>query len=185
MAFSLLETGCIKAHQNILVLYGDCIYEASVIRSLLQKGLQYPHGPTLAIDKEWLNLWKKRFDNPLSDCETLSLKDDMIIEIGQKPTTLDGIEGQYTGLFFIPQSCIPLFQETYKTLKITQEDSRKEKLFLTDVFQAWIHEKKPLFFHAIHGGWLECDQHSDLILYESLYKQNKLEEIYHINDLFR
>ncbi len=175
MAYSLLETGCVDPDKNVLVLYGDCVYEVRILYSLLKSA----HDIMLSIDQNWLSLWHLRFEDPLSDCETLRLEGDYIVDIGKKPNHLLEMDGQYTGLFFIAKDCIENFQRVYHDLKQRTEDPKK--LFLTDVFQHWIDQKNPLYAHRIQGGWLECDQHSDITLYETLFQQNKLKCFYHVD----
>ena len=47
----------------------------------------------------WLELWKKRFSDPLEDAETFKVdKDNFITEIGNKSSSYENIQGQFMGL---------------------------------------------------------------------------------------
>ena len=62
----------IKPSHDILIIYGDCVYETRVVQALLDADLDQ----AIAIDLHWKNYWDVRLDNPLNDAETLRLDDD-------------------------------------------------------------------------------------------------------------
>ena len=52
----------------------------------------------------------KRFDDPLSDAETFRLNSSSeIIEIGNKPSSIEEIEGQYMGLMSFSRKALKTF----------------------------------------------------------------------------
>ena len=85
-----------------IVAYSDIFYEPSAVASLMA------HSADLAVtyDPHWLELWTNRFGDPLLDAETFRLNGDgTLAEIGNKPESLDEIEGQYMGLLrFTPRA---------------------------------------------------------------------------------
>ena len=54
---------------------------------------------TISYDRNWKNLWKKRFSDPLVDAETFKIdRNKKILEIGKKTNKYIDIQGQYMGL---------------------------------------------------------------------------------------
>ena len=54
---------------------------------------------TILYDKNWKQLWEKRFENPLSDAETLKLDNkNKILEIGKK-LIVKKYRSQFMGIF--------------------------------------------------------------------------------------
>jgi len=50
-------------------------------------------------DSNWLDLWKKRFGDPLLDVKTFRLNPDQTLaEIGNKPVSVNKVQGPYMGL---------------------------------------------------------------------------------------
>lgn len=67
--------------EDLLITYGDIIYEEKILKSLMASTAPI----SVSIDQDWERLWKIRMDDPLSDAETLKLKNEVYIEeIGKK-----------------------------------------------------------------------------------------------------
>ena len=84
---------CAKKEMNedIIISYADIVYNQKVLDKLLESKADI----AVVIDRSWLQLWKKRMDNPLSDAETLKIGNKgQIIEIGKKANNYEDIEGQ-------------------------------------------------------------------------------------------
>ncbi len=60
---------------DIIVSYSDIIYEKKVLKSLIDS----KNDVSVIIDKNWKFLWSLRMENPLSDIETLKIKDGKTI----------------------------------------------------------------------------------------------------------
>lgn len=109
MVFSLL---CAKEwldNYNCIVSYSDIYYDSRIVKDLIA----CPNDIAVAYDPNWLAFWSKRFENPLNDAETFRIDEDgHIIEIGQRPKTIEEIQGQYMGLLKIKRSKLQsLFEE--------------------------------------------------------------------------
>ena len=85
-----------------IVSYADIFYDASVVRLLMNCTAPL----AVTYDSNWLAAWQERFGDPLLDAETFRLKpDDTLSEIGNKPRSIEEIDGQYMGLLrFTPVS---------------------------------------------------------------------------------
>ena len=96
MVCSLMCAGNqMKAEEDIIVSYGDIVYDETVFHSILSA----QDTMSVIVDDGWYEYWSERCENPLDDAETLMYDDDhYLTEIGQKTTELDKVQSQYIGL---------------------------------------------------------------------------------------
>lgn len=101
MVGSLLQAKEWLSKSSCIVTYSDIFYMSSAI-DILKKSKS---DIAITYDPDWLNLWKSRFSDPLSDAETFKLNSNgMLTEIGKKPQNINEVEGQYMGLLkFSPE----------------------------------------------------------------------------------
>ena len=99
-----------------------------------------------------------RFENPLSDAETLIINiDKSIKEIGKKTDNYKNIEGQYIGLFKLSSSML---------CKIFSNDKLNIKtLDFTSLFQNLILSGEKIFVEKVRDQWFEIDS-KDLFIAE-------------------
>ena len=114
-----------KSDEDLIISYGDIVYEESVLQSLIRSEGEI----CVAADVEWERLWRIRMSEPLSDAETFQMNEDgSIKELGKKPSSLAQIQAQYIGLLkiratwfqnsFMPMTrWIDTLYMTVKTLK--------------------------------------------------------------------
>ncbi len=94
MVSSLMCADKWLSRYTCIISYSDIVYSEQAVKSLLKsKG-----NVSISYDKNWFNLWKKRFNNPLDDAETFKIKNGVLLEIGNKTDKFENIEGQYMGL---------------------------------------------------------------------------------------
>ena len=102
-----------QAKGDVLISYGDIVYQQKNLQSVLTTDGDI----VVMVDDGWLDLWSARNEHPLNDAETLKYgKHGQIVELGKKPTSLDDINGQYTGLIKIPSQKIADFISFYDQL---------------------------------------------------------------------
>ena len=81
-----------------IVSYSDIFYDAEAIKILIKSDADI----AITYDPNWLSIWSKRFDDPLMDAETFLVNSfSNLVEIGNKPNTLKGVQGPYMGLLRI------------------------------------------------------------------------------------
>lgn len=151
---------CLREKQDLIVSYADIIYQDSII----QKLIHHKGELGVIIDKDWEDLWAKRFENPLSDAETLKISKNKIIEIGKKPHSLSEIQGQYIGLFKFSYQFLGDVLEFYSSMdrNILHDGKDFDNMYMTSFLQALIdkyHNAAPI---NIHRGWTEIDNLEDL-----------------------
>ena len=163
----------LNGESDVLIIYGDIIYEAEIVRTLLE--CQLPISTT--IDKSWQRLWQVRSGNPLSDAETLKLDDSMnILEIGKKPKALEEIEGQYMGLIKVSAQYAPQFVASYQKLDPNglYDGRNLRNMFMTSFLQYLIDSGQAVRAVIVSGGWLEFDTVEDLEVFNKLHEEGSL-----------
>jgi len=148
---------------DVIVSYGDIVYSKEVLMKLMKSSQDI----SVVVDKGWQTYWASRFDDPLDDAETLKIgQDGKIAEIGQVPSNLGEIEGQYIGLMKFSEKGLSKLKGVFKKAKSTGKLGTKqpEKAYMTDLLQAVIDEGHDVYPVFIDGGWVEVDTINDLNL---------------------
>jgi len=176
MVHSLLQAkNAFLSGEDIIISYGDIVYEPRVIRSLVSS-----RGDLIvAADLSWNNLWSKRFDDPLDDAETFIMDSERkLLEIGNRPKRYDQIEGQYRGLIKISKNYTKRFLDMCDMYKSDYSDTDLESLSMTEILMYLISQGEAVDVSTTKGGWLEFDNVTDLNLYTKLQEQGKLKELF-------
>lgn len=145
--------------ETCLVIYSDIFFESHLIRDMVEVDADL----AVAFDPNWLNLWSKRFENPLSDAESFRINEfGIVTEIGQKASTVEEIEGQYMGVLKIS----PYAWQEIKRVRNTVDAERRDLIDMTGILQAIILDGnvKPFGVPYI-GKWGELDDQVDLEAY--------------------
>ncbi|MDX2416359.1 MAG: phosphocholine cytidylyltransferase family protein [Xanthomonadales bacterium] len=144
-----------------IVSYSDIFYESSAVTTLINASADL----AITYDENWRSLWESRFGDPLSDAETFRLdtEDGTLLEIGNKPKTIDEIEGQYMGLLrFTPKGWD-------EVVKIRAALAREicDQMHMTGTLQKIIKEGRvPVTALPYRGNWGEVDSEKDLLAYD-------------------
>ena len=152
----------LSQEQEVLVAYADIIYSDSVLDSLLAATSHI----CVAVDLKWQDYWCKRFDDPLSDAETLRLDTSgRVLELGQKPKSLDDIQGQYIGLMKFSVEGVATLIKCYDqaVAEGTLGGKSVERAYMTDLLQHVIDSGYAIESVPIHGQWIEIDSKQDLV----------------------
>jgi choline kinase len=139
-----------------IVSYSDIVYEASAISSLVECDAAM----AITYDPNWLQLWEKRFGDPLLDAETFILNDDgSLAEIGNKPETVDEVMGQYMGLLkFDPSGWAEITR-----IRESLTDQIRDKDHMTGTLNRIINENQvPIFAIKYEQKWYDFDSQTDL-----------------------
>lgn len=174
-----LAMECYKKKEDLVVSYGDIIYQNNNLKKLLSCNEQI----AVMIDLNWKSLWSLRFKDPLIDAETLKLdKEGNIIELGKKTQSYKDIQGQYTGLIKLRGDIIKDLINYYKKLDRNKSYFNKKfnDMFMTDFLQILIDNGYKVKSVPVKSGWLEIDTISDLNLYKSLHERGNLIKFYRI-----
>lgn len=160
MVSSLACAGEWLRAQPCIVSYSDIFYSPAAVQSLMQ----CPAPLAVTYDPNWLELWTQRFGDPLLDAETFRLTSECTLaEIGNKPKSVEEVQGQYMGLLrFTPEGWAEF-------LKIRESLAREDRdsMHMTGTLQCVI-DGGNIEVTAIpyEGAWGEIDSERDLKVYE-------------------
>lgn len=138
----------------VIVSYSDIVYEADVVRRLRAA----PGHLAITYDVQWLDLWSRRFVDPLSDAETFQLDaEGRVAEIGSRTSTIDEIQGQYMGLLKLDGTALQWIEAV-----AGEEPNGGAKLDVTGLLRRLIARQHPVEAVQVKGGWCEVDSPQDL-----------------------
>lgn len=144
----------------VIVSYSDIFYDAPTVTALM--AAETPVAMTY--DPDWEALWSGRFDDPLDDAETFRLTPDgqHLAEIGNRPQSLEEIEGQYMGLLrFTPAGWAAV-----EAVRAGLDDAARDRLHMTGLLQHLIAKGASIAAVPCRGPWGEIDSVEDLAFYE-------------------
>ncbi|MDC1103765.1 phosphocholine cytidylyltransferase family protein [Nitrosopumilus sp.] len=171
---------------DVIVSYGDIIFEESVVQSLINS----TDDISVVIDSNWKSYWEQRFINPLDDAESLTLDNDgFITNIGQKVTDSDQICGQFMGLMKFRSDSIDVIKDFYKKSKKQSKSGTNilnsklsfENSYMTDFLQGLVNYGCRLKAVKTNNKWLELDTMNDYELYNKMDTENTLSKFFCIN----
>ena len=148
-----------------IISYSDIFYESKAIEMLKAELLgTSPAELAVLYDPDWLNLWNKRFADPLVDAETFRLSDGrQVIEIGQPPGSLEEVVGQFMGVWSVTPSAWRAMKDLLNGLPAALQDS----IDTTALLQRWIaSDLGAIQAVCYEGAWGEVDSAEDLTVYE-------------------
>lgn len=149
---------------RLLVSYSDIVWKWRHALKLLQAKAPI----AITYDLLWEELWRLRFDEPLSDAETFVEENGWLTQIGHKSDDMSLIQGQYMGLLSFDKEGWDILLESVNKLA--------EKVDKTDM-TAWLDFllslKIPVAALPVSGGWCECDNAGDIKNYESALASGK------------
>ena len=151
----------------VIVSYADIFYRHELVRDLAAAAGNL----VIAYDRAWRSLWSRRFTDPLADAETFQADaSGRLIEIGNKTSSIDEIEGQYMGLLkFTPRAW-----RDVETLLATLDVQTRDRLDMTGLLQRLLHRDVMIGTFGTDGQWGEIDNPADLALYERMVKDGEL-----------
>lgn len=167
--------------QDLLICYGDIVYEARVLATLLKVNAPV----TVVIDSQWRRYWELRLDDPLTDAETLKLgPGGRLLELGKKPRTYADIDGQYIGLIKIRADHVHALKQLYHAMDRSAIYDGKDfdNMYMTSFIQYQIDEGWDVRVAPTENGWLEVDSVTDLELYHRMAADGTLARFYNLQE---
>lgn len=158
---------------GFLVSYGDIVCQPSAFQNLMRSDEDI----AVAVDLNWKSYWEQRFEDALSDAESLKFNErGEITTIGQRVRDFSEIQAQYIGLLAFNAIGVKTIRSCVKEeLEANQrgasylcEGKDFRKMFMTDFLQGMICRGIRVHGAPIQGGWLEIDSNKDLDMAHSL-----------------
>lgn len=146
---------------DFVVSYGDIVYPPSVLQRLMEGGEDI----RVAVDLDWRSYWSRRFDNVLSDAETLAMDPDgYLTDIGGKPDSLQGIQGQYIGLMRFRAAGADTLRHLLAGLDRSASINGRPaaEAYMTDLLQSMIASGVRVAAAPFAAPWCEVDSPADL-----------------------
>lgn len=163
MVASLACAARVLREHPCVVSYSDIVYHPDSVRRLVQSEADV----SITYDLQWLSLWQTRFDDPLSDAETLRLRDGRIIEIGGRTQDVNEIEGQFMGLLKFS----PAGWAAVEEIRTGLSSEARDRLDCTSLLQRLIAAGVSIVGVPVEGRWCEADTGEDLEAYERKMSQ--------------
>lgn len=159
---------------DLLIVYGDIVFEPTVITTILDAGTCRP-GITLPVNTQWHSLWSARMTDIYADAESLVLDAaGKVLEIGQPAGVHTKVQAQFMGVVAIDASSVLPLVQHYRG-EITETGSaRAGRWDTTQFLTSWIDAGHEVQAVPVAGGWLEVDTVEDLQLYERLHEEGLL-----------
>ena len=145
--------------KDSIISYGDIFFSDKIIKMLIDD----PNDIVISYDANFLNLWSKRFEDPLEDLETFIMdNNEFLLEIGGKTNDISKIKGQYMGLLKITCSGWNIIDSILKKIDFNNLD-------MTQLLTILLQEKIQIKVIKNEEIWGEVDTKKDLALYEKEY----------------
>lgn len=144
-----------------IVSYSDIFYSPMAVQSLMTCAASL----AVTYDPNWLELWTQRFGDPLLDAETFRLTPEhTLAEIGNKPKSVDEVQGQYMGLLrFTPEGWAEVLR-----IRSGLTAEQCDKMHMTGTLQKVIDAGRVEIAAVPYDGeWGEVDSAEDLASYHS------------------
>jgi choline kinase len=167
--------------EDLLIAYGDIVYEPRVLRSLLDTDAPV----AICVDREWRRFWAARMDDPLADAETLKLAGgDRVVELGKKPKGYDEIQGQYMGLIKVRGDHVETFRNAWHALdrRAMYDGKDFDNMYMTSFLQHLIESGVEVRAAFTDNGWLEVDTVEDLERYDRMQREGTLATFIRLDD---
>lgn len=173
--------GLMTSSQDLLICYGDIVYESRVLDALLAGEAPL----TVMIDRQWLRFWRLRLEDPLTDAETLKLDPGgRLRELGKKPCDYSEIEGQYMGLIKVRADHVEGLKRVYASMDrdATYDGKNFDNMYMTSFIQYLVDHGWEVRVAETDNGWLEVDTLSDLQRYEAMAADGTLAPFYNLQE---
>lgn len=146
---------------EVLISYGDIVYSGAILDAILADESPIRVG----LDLDWLTYWEHRFSDPVSDAETLTVDENLIIqEIGNPATSAQDIEAQFMGLVGLSEKGSRIFREKLLDPFLLTDNGMKssKSAYLTDFLQSLMISGHDLKAIGVRDSWIEIDTLDDL-----------------------
>lgn len=160
---------------EFILSYGDIVCSPSVFRSVFASSAPI----SVVVDQRWESYWSQRFEDVLSDAESLRISTDgNLLEVGQKAKSISEIEAQYIGVVGFRREGIAharrLYEAEEQAYALGQfrcsQLRNLDRLYMTDFLQGLIRDGVAVKAVPIQRNWVEIDSIPDLKLAEKVCK---------------
>ena len=168
MVMSLVAAAAWLRSSTVIVSYADIFYP----RELVHRLAAARGSLMIAYDRQWQDLWTRRFTDPLSDAETFRRGGSgNLLEIGGKTSNIAEIEGKYMGLL----KFTPTAWQAIEALLAELDAPTRDRLDMTGLLRRLLAAKTVgIGTVGTDGQWGEMDNPGDAALYERMVAAGEL-----------
>lgn len=148
---------------EFIVSYADIWVDPAIVNKLLESNGDI----SLAVDVQWMEHYKERYQHPIEEAEKVVVKNGKIEEIG-KMINPNEAHGEFIGLIKFSKKGAEILKESYRRAIENYGISKPfhtavslEKAHLTDMIQELIDRGYAISNVDVNGGWSEIDTIED------------------------
>ncbi len=163
-ADSMVRQAFAQGATHILISYSDIVYHFQHIIDLCHSTQDI----SITYDTAWEELWRLRFEDPLSDAESFLQNNGLLCDIGKKVQNYQDIQGQYMGLLRFSLAGWEKFCQLCQAL-----GEQVKSTDMTSLLQLFLTQNMPIGAMPVKGKWCEADNQHDLHVYEKMLQQSQ------------
>jgi len=169
--------------QDLIITYGDLIYTEYLLKKLIES----QHLVSICVDSDWKNYWFYRYGQTEIDLETLTIDNNMIVELGSPTNSSKGLHNRYVGVIKLSFKMIPHIISIYNMKKKLNEKWIKSGQpflngYMTDLLNELIINGIMVNPVMVNKQWLEIDTSRDYDNIVRDYNNGNLSK-YYLGDL--
>ena len=149
---------------NVIVAYSDILFEASVVRRLLESQADI----SIVVDIDWRGYYDGRKEHPIEEAENVIFNaNNEVLKIGKILTEKDDVHGEFIGMLkFTPRGAEVFKKHFHRAKEIYwdkpyQRAAIFQKAYITDIIQDMADLGVPVHCVIIERGWKEIDTVED------------------------
>ena len=148
---------------NVIVAYSDILFEASVVRRLLESQADI----SIVVDIDWRGYYEGRKEHPIEEAENVINANNEVLKIGKILTENDDVHGEFIGMLKFTPRGAEIFKKHFHRAKEIYWDKPYQraaifqKAYITDIIQDMADLGVPVHCVIIERGWKEIDTVED------------------------
>ena len=150
-------------NEDTIVSFSDIIYDEEILKKMIKTKNAF----TIAIQRDWKQKYKKRFDHPMSEADKVIVKKNKITQIGKK-ISINKTNGEFLGIFKISKNMCKTLIKEYEELRKYKNTS---KFQIHHFFQYLINKNiiiKPTY---VFGKYMEIDTLNDFNIAKKIFHE--------------
>jgi choline kinase/DNA-binding XRE family transcriptional regulator len=149
---------------NIIISYSDILFEANVVRRLLES----KHDISIVVDIDWRGYYINRKDHPIEEAENVIFNsNNEVVKIGKIATEKKEVHGEFIGMMKMTHRGTEIFKQNFHRVKKLywnkpfQRAKTFQNSYLTDMIQELVDVGIKVHCVIIERGWKEIDTVED------------------------
>ena len=149
---------------NVIVAYSDILFEASVVRRLLESQADI----SIVVDIDWRGYYDGRKEHPIEEAENVIFNaNNEVLKIGKILTEKDDVHGEFIGMLKFTPRGAEIFKKHFHRAKEIYWDKPYQRAgifqraYITDIIQDMADLGVPVHCVIIERGWKEIDTVED------------------------